>query len=834
MIQIKNLNKIHYNRGENQVKALTDINIDFDETGITFIAGASGNGKSTLLSLIGGIDKYTDGEILVDGVDLKTLTPKQMDAYRNSYVDFIIQENTLIPSLTVAENVRLEKAMHGEVASDEEVNTALEIVGLKEYGDRMPAEISGGEKKRVAVARTLLMNVKVILVDEPTASLDKKNSDIIWDTLKKYSENHLIIAVTHKQDAMEKYGDRIITLDQGKIVDDRRITKKKRVKKEEQLEVKKLDTKINKSKLGAKQTVKLAYSYMSSKKVSFIFVTLLSCLALLFFSVFFILDGYNYNKVLAHAVKEEQTPYVAFVHGESDSSLPINDALSLEITEKLRDNGLYISSNFRDMAKVNYAINFGQDFYSSNAQSFTIAGLLEVDSVAGSEYNSIGQKILSGVYPQADNEVVISDYFAALLKKYGAEYKNGLSDVFGYFEGTDDDAYAGLIGKEISTNYGYIKICGVYETDYRRFVDDNLIFRGYNAEEFDFKLEYIYSVLHVHKNYISSYAAAHPTTGGLVAIAEKDNSNIISTTDLRATVATTSSYVGSIYFESGKTIDNVNERNIVISTALYNKLVSGLYGYTQLTDTNFDEGNKNVDFAQELGYANLDLEITLNNRETQVYTIIGVYKASAGSNENEILMSQATYQKDILEQTTFATNTKVLYTSVGNDTIEDVINTLQDDNFTFVSINSKEISAYGDRLGVMKSAFLIASIFMAVYSLVLMYYFISQMIVDKKNDIGVLKTLGCGKGDVAGIFILCGASIALIIFLVTILFSFVVAAISNIIVISQIPVTISVFTTSGLMYLWIALICISVVAFGTFFPITKYSKMPPKELLKIF
>ena len=196
MIQIKNLNKVHYNRGENQVKALTNINIDFDEKGITFIAGASGNGKSTLLSLIGGIDKYEEGQILVDGVDLKTLNHKQMDAYRNSYVDFIIQENTLIPSLTVAENVRLEKAIHGQYASDEEVNEALEIVGLSGFGDRMPAEISGGEKKRVAVARTLLMNVKVILVDEPTASLDKRNSDIIWEVLKKYSDFRILWTTT--------------------------------------------------------------------------------------------------------------------------------------------------------------------------------------------------------------------------------------------------------------------------------------------------------------------------------------------------------------------------------------------------------------------------------------------------------------------------------------------------------------------------------------------------------------------------------------------------------------------------------------------------------------
>ena len=830
MIQIKNLNKVHYNRGENQVKALTDINIDFDEKGITFIAGASGNGKSTLLSLIGGIDKYEEGQILVDGVDLKTLNHKQMDAYRNSYVDFIIQENTLIPSLTVAENVRLEKAIHGQYASDEEVNEALEIVGLSGFGDRMPAEISGGEKKRVAVARTLLMNVKVILVDEPTASLDKRNSDIIWEVLKKYSENHLIIAVTHKEDAMQKYGDRIITLDKGVIVDDKRLTKKK--KEEPKLPTQKLDQmkSLSKSKLGAKQTVKLAYSYISAKKVSFTFVTLLSCLALLFFSVFFILDGYNYNRVLANSVQEKDTPYVSFVYGSTDSSRPINDALSDDIIESFRKQDLSIMNSFKSMSKVNFAVDFGQGFYSSNAQNFTIKGLIsDLDDMP--DQNILKQEVLSGAYPQYDNEVVISDYFAALLKKYGAYYKNGGIVQLSYFEGTEDDEFAGLIGKEISTNYGYIKVCGVYKTDYKKFVSsDTLGFREKaNAEEFDFKLNYIYSVLHTTNGFISAYALEHPQVDGLVATIEKDNTNLVNTTSLTATLI--DSFEGTIYLKNDLTMSDVGSTDVIISTDLYNEITNGLPGYTALgvmTGANVDLG-----LDETLG-ANRTLTIKLNNCETVEYTIAGVFEADEDATDVEILFTQARFERDILAQTTFSANTKVLFTSVGNDTIEDVINILEAKDFTFVSTNSNSITNYGERITVMKSAFLVASIFMAIYSLVLMYYFISQMIADKKNDIGVLKTLGCGKGDIAGIFVLCSASIALLIFLITILFTFVVAAISNIVVVSQIPVTVSVFTTSGLMYLWIALICIAVVTVGTFLPIRKYSKMPPKELMKIF
>ncbi len=838
MIQIKNLNKVHLNRGENRVKALTDINIDFDEKGITFIAGESGNGKSTLLALIGGIDTYEDGEILVDGVDLKTLTGKELDYYRNNYMDFVIQENTLIPSLTVAENVKLERGFTGEIATDEEVEAALDLVGLKGYGDRMPAEISGGEKRRASVARTLLSDAKVLLVDEPTASLDKRNTEIIWDTLKKYAENHLIIAVTHKEEVMEKYADRIITLKGGQIVEDKRV--KKAPKKEEKYN--NLRDELKKSRLGLKQTVKLAYSYLSSKKLSFTFVTILSCLSLLFFSVFFILDGYNYNKVLAYSVDTDKTPYISFVNGTTTNSSPIPEETQDKINNSLRKNELYILNSFKNMSQVNFAVDFGSDFYNSGAQNFTIKGLLEVDYEAGS-YNSLGQKILSGAYPTSANPdaVVISDYFANLLIKYGAYHEVGGEIRFNEtFTGSLTDPYAGLINKKIMTNYGGIKVCGVYQTDYARFVNsDDLAFRGYDRAEFTYKLNNIYSVLHTSSEFVDYYAKEHNTAGNLVATIEKDNHNRYSATNMRATVVN-SSTGRVLYFKNGKTLADMRYNEVIISSDLYNRITQGILGYQALNATSFVDVDVNlgeVNFALNTTShpeANLSLNITLNDSNTNTYEIVGVYKKAADEAGEEIYFSERSYIEDILAATTFSASAKVLYTTVGHDVIEQVINIMYDNGFSFESLNSEEIINYGERITIMKSAFLIASIFMAIYSLVLMYYFISQMIIDKKTDIGILKALGCSKRDVASIFILCSASIALIVFLITVLFTFAVAAITNIVVVSQIPVNISVFTTSGLMYLWIAVMCAVVVAVGTTIPITKYSKLPPKELLKIF
>lgn len=832
MISIRNLNKTHHNRGQNKVKALTNINIDFDETGITFIAGGSGNGKSTLLSLIGGIDKYSHGQILVDGKDLKLLSKKELDAYRNSYLDFIIQENTLISSLTVGENVRLEKSISGEYASDEDVEAALEVVGLKGYADRMPAEISGGEKKRVAIARTLLMDVKVILVDEPTASLDKTNTKIIWDVLKKYAETHLIIAVSHKEEVIKEYADRVITLEAGKIVSDERPRQKPKQK------ALKTKTSLNKSKLGAKQSVKLAYSYLSSRKASFSFVTVLSCLALLFFGVFFILNGYNYNKVLAYSTTEEDAPYVAFVNGTLENSSVISKEESEAIIEMLRNNNLTITNSFKDMAQVNFAVDFGNGFYTSSSQNFTIKGLIEVEGSVGS-YNSIGQKVLAGTYPTnaTPDQVVISDYFAELLVRYGAEVFDGTNTVFMAPEalaGTEEEPYKNLIGKSIQTNYGPIKVGGVFETDYKRFVySEDLSFRGYNREEFAYKLNFIYSVIHTSNDFIDAYALAHPTATNLIATIEKDSINQITETGLQ--VSTMSELAPSSYYVvEGTNIATLEGNQIIISAHLYNTMISSLAGYKTLTSADLVDGE--VDFeVVPSNNANLGLTITLNGGQSKTYTIVGVHgSVDDDTVDNIVYLTNVAYTNDILSQTTFSATTKVLYTRTGNQTIEKVINLLEGSGINYVSINSEAINSYGEKIGTMSQAFLIASIFMAIYTLVLMYYFISQIIIDKKSDIGILKTLGCGTKDIVSIFVLCGIAVVFIVFLLTVLLTFVVAALANVIIVSQIPVTISVFSTSGLMYLWISLICISVVALGTLIPIWKYSKLPPKELLKIF
>lgn len=198
MISLHNINKF-YNSGTQKFHALKDVNIVFPEKGMVFIVGKSGSGKSTLLNVIGGIDSYDSGELIIDGLNTKNFSRNDFNSYRNSYIGFIFQEFNVIKNLTVFENIALSLQLKNESIKDnyDLIMNTIEVVGLKGKEKRKMNQLSGGERQRVAIARALVKNPKVIIADEPTGNLDKNNRDIVMDILKNLSTNHLVLIVTH-------------------------------------------------------------------------------------------------------------------------------------------------------------------------------------------------------------------------------------------------------------------------------------------------------------------------------------------------------------------------------------------------------------------------------------------------------------------------------------------------------------------------------------------------------------------------------------------------------------------------------------------------------------
>ena len=221
MIELQNINK-YYKSGQNSFHALKDINIKFPEKGIVFITGKSGSGKSTLLNIIGGIDSYDEGDLIINGTSTNKFSKKDYNSYRNTYIGFIFQEFNVIKNLSVYENIALSIQLHNDKIKKphKEIMNVIEQVGLKGKEKRKMNQISGGERQRVAIARSLIKNPQVIIADEPTGNLDRKNRDTVMNILKKLSEDRLVLIVTHDRHLAEDYGDRAITLKDGAITQD--------------------------------------------------------------------------------------------------------------------------------------------------------------------------------------------------------------------------------------------------------------------------------------------------------------------------------------------------------------------------------------------------------------------------------------------------------------------------------------------------------------------------------------------------------------------------------------------------------------------------------------
>ena len=221
MLQLKNITK-DYISGASTVHALKGVSINFRKSEFVSILGQSGCGKTTLLNIIGGLDRYTSGDLIIKGKSTKEFKDRDWDAYRNYSIGFVFQSYNLIPHQTILSNVELALTISGVSKKErkERAIKALEDVGLKEQIHKKPNQLSGGQMQRVAIARALVNNPDIILADEPTGALDTKTSVQIMEILKEISKDKLIIMVTHNPDLAEKYSSRIIKILDGIITDD--------------------------------------------------------------------------------------------------------------------------------------------------------------------------------------------------------------------------------------------------------------------------------------------------------------------------------------------------------------------------------------------------------------------------------------------------------------------------------------------------------------------------------------------------------------------------------------------------------------------------------------
>ena len=271
MLRLKNIVK-NYKVADSYVKALRDVNLSFRKNEFVSILGPSGCGKTTLLNIVGGLDKYTSGDLFINGKSTKEFKDRDWDVYRNHRIGFIFQSYNLIPHQTVLGNVELALTIAGMSKAErvKKAKQALDKVGLKGEYNKRPNQLSGGQCQRVAIARALVNDPEILLADEPTGALDTQTSIQIMDLIKEIANERLVIMVTHNPELAEQYSNRIIKLLDGKVISDTNpFSEEEELEEVKQIEQEKLERleKQNSKKKSTKEKAKM--SFWTAFKLSF-------------------------------------------------------------------------------------------------------------------------------------------------------------------------------------------------------------------------------------------------------------------------------------------------------------------------------------------------------------------------------------------------------------------------------------------------------------------------------------------------------------------------------------------------------------------------------------
>ena len=498
MLELKNIVK-KYNTGGSEVEVLKSVNIHFRENEFVSILGASGSGKTTLLNIIGGLDKYTSGDMALMGRSTKEFKDRDWDSYRNGTIGFVFQSYNLISHLSVIENVKLALSIsgHSNAENDEKAKKVLEDVGLAEHLYKKPNQLSGGQMQRVAIARALVTDPKIILADEPTGALDSKTSVQIMELIKEISKTKLVIMVTHNPELAKEYSDRIVRVKDGEIQEDTNPYVAKEVTDDGFV--------LKKTAMVFSSAIKSSFKNLLTKK----FRTLMTVVAS---SIGIISIG------LVLAISSGMDKYIQTMQNENLSSMPImisanqiNFGLSVDDdnSEKDSNGSELVPKSRRDVHRnlysvdslgngetfINYIQNNAKNYYSAIdfAEGYKLQALTkntkgEVVAVK-QEQTSFNDSIF-GVLPE-DKNLIMNQYEVVKSSKDNFEYpsdnevvlftakNNEIDKATIKALGFDENAkvkYEDVIGKEFSV---------VENNNYYRKIADRFVPRDVDAKMYD-------------------------------------------------------------------------------------------------------------------------------------------------------------------------------------------------------------------------------------------------------------------------------------------------------------------------------------------------------------
>ena len=416
MLKLSGITKTYVTGGE-RVEALKGIDIEFRKSEFVSVLGQSGCGKTTLLNIIGGLDRYTKGNLEIDGISTKDFKDRDWDAYRNYKVGFVFQSYNLISHQTILSNVELALTIGGISKKERKQRAvkALEDVGLKEQINKKPNQLSGGQMQRVAIARALVNNPEIILADEPTGALDTKTSVQIMEILKEISKDRLIIMVTHNPELAEKYSTRIVKLVDGVITEDSNPVLKS---KEQEKTTKKKKTKIGRTSMKFWTAFRLSLNNLLTKKGRTILVSFAGSIGII-------------GIALIQSVSNGFQEYVDHIQEDTLTSYP------LTIMEETTDfTGALLSMTTADGKSDGTDIVTEEQYISKMLGNLSTNDLKSFNTYMNNNYNEVKDDLSSIKYSYSVDPIIYSKAENKKLLKlnpsnlYNSAFSNSLMSTY--------------------------------------------------------------------------------------------------------------------------------------------------------------------------------------------------------------------------------------------------------------------------------------------------------------------------------------------------------------------------------------------------------------------
>lgn len=844
MIVLKNVCK-NYSTNRNTFNVLKNVSINLENKGMTFILGKSGSGKSTLLNIIGGLDKFDNGDIIVDGKNIKNFSEHDFDLYRNTYVGFIFQNYNLIDTYNVYENILISMQLRGSSISENKIDDLLKKLEIYNLKYRKISELSGGEQQRVAIARALVKNPKVILADEPTGNLDTKTASEVMKLLKEISKDRLVVVVSHDTNLAKSYGDRIISLEDGKVIDD---TKPLKTCKDSNIYT------TFKSMLSFKDGFKLGITTLKYKKIKLLFTIILTIFSLLFLSLIDTLSSYNVSSSHAKLLEDSHENFVQIEKYKYNSEYKYDYFNKTELALN-EDDIKNIKSNVKSKMYPVYKVR------NSEVSFYQIPALLNINDTdiifRPSYYNIVGygeivvannikdvvKEEIIGREIINNNEIIISNYVADLIIYSGISMYNN-DEIINY----KPNSYSEILNTNNTYffgKYGKVKIVGIINydnSDYemyksKKFVDfsndDNMI----NAyDKLGMKIKNVYNKIYVNDKFIDNLKYDN-----IYTLNETNTYEVVSnvlTNNLSVKQAVIEDNV--LYYDGNdfKKINKLSSNEVLID-------ISMIKGF----DTKNYMVNLNSYLSKYKSKDKLSLEEKFFKNYIKDYNVIS-------NNMNLIINSDIKYDNlKIIGITGFRSNS-VHYNYYSWELVSKFkTNTIELTSYLIPMSSYKDFksiinmypydselavkSTYSDNIIMLVNtiykvrdiAFYVGIVFL-IFTITLISNFIATSIEYRKKDIGILRAMGARSVDAIKIFIWEGLFIALVSATISSILLVFISKYLNVVMISSSISTVSPFIIGKRQLLMIYLLVFIVVIVSSVIPIRKISLLRPIDAIK--